>query len=235
MKAAGNHAHETFLDSTHASVVMIGSGTTCAVGFSILAMIASSWTSLEAKSIDSIVLHPLLDLAGHGPIHEQHGPNNYCRCDNQHWSKSYNCLYKIKRIEFYSLLHRHVHMVYWSPSWACLHFRIRCNAVDHLYYIKQAKSFALYAFIAMNMKPTMRGIVIDFPWNQGSNLFRMYSSFLLYLMIAYKVIETNTTFVQQGIPEQCKLPCYREFISFGTIGHCWTKSHCKWWHDVCDR
>ena len=37
-------------------------------------------------------------------------------------------------------------------------------------------------------------------------------------MIAYKVIETNTTFVQQGIPEQCKLPCYREFISFGTIG-----------------
>jgi hypothetical protein len=45
----------------------------------------------------------------------------------------------------------------------------------------------------------------------------MYSSFLLYLMIAYKVIHTNTTFVQQGIPEQCKLPCYREFISFGTI------------------
>ena len=42
MQAAGNHANEKSLDSTHASVGLIISSTTCAVGFSILATIASS-------------------------------------------------------------------------------------------------------------------------------------------------------------------------------------------------
>ena len=80
MKAAGNHAHAKSLDSTHYSLVV---STMCAVGFSIVAtIIASFWSSIEAKNTDAIVLHALLNL-GQGPIHEQHGPNNYCRCGNQ--------------------------------------------------------------------------------------------------------------------------------------------------------
>ena len=84
MQAARDHAHEKSLDSTRDSVLLIISTMCAVVGFSIVATIASSWSrGVEAKNTDSIVLISLLDL-GHGPIHEQHGPKNYRRCENQH-------------------------------------------------------------------------------------------------------------------------------------------------------